>query len=407
MNGDEAYMIYTDLTRQLSFLCNNFQYMDGEDPDNACILIPRYRAVGRVSPDGKRYGKVTKQNESDLVQVRSIITKSTNRDYVTPDLINNYGYKDVTFGSGFGIALATGFSESTTQSLLGLKHGGHERVLDRSGYLYAPKPCKLSSDDSFIYLKVRGKELKYPKPENIVFMGKNEFQEGEIVGTAYNTTTPIYNLNAMAALMRARVSAGVRYFEKDVMIVSDCYAIADGVIHYEVDKNGEMTVKIGAYEYDYNPKCMYYYPDGTAIKKYQRICSGIVNINRVMREFGPDIQSSYLIFRNQMYSIIDKGFREKGVLGPGSLQEEILEMIFISLSDADFDKATKRIKSLEFIGTNRGIMNKDSFYTVLSWGNARQAVQKAIRGDLKMKGDLMTETILGLLLNDKLDEKVK
>ena len=381
--------------------------MDGEDPDNACILIPRYRAVGRVSPDGKRYGKVTKQNESDLVQVRSIITKSTNRDYVTPDLINNYGYKDVTFGSGFGIALATGFSESTTQSLLGLKHGGHERVLDRSGYLYAPKPCKLSSDDSFIYLKVRGKELKYPKPENIVFMGKNEFQEGEIVGTAYNTTTPIYNLNAMAALMRARVSAGVRYFEKDVMIVSDCYAIADGVIHYEVDKNGEMTVKIGAYEYDYNPKCMYYYPDGTAIKKYQRICSGIVNINRVMREFGPDIQSSYLIFRNQMYSIIDKGFREKGVLGPGSLQEEILEMIFISLSDADFDKSTKRIKSLEFIGTNRGIMNKDSFYTVLSWGNARQAVQKAIRGDLKMKGDLMTETILGLLLNDKLDEKVK
>ena len=381
--------------------------MDGEDPDNACILIPRYRAVGRVSPDGKRYGKVTKQNESDLVRVRSIITKSTNRDYVTPDLINNYGYKDVTFGSGFGIALATGFSESTTQSLLGLKHGGHERVLDRSGYLYAPKPCKLSSDDNFIYLKVRGKELKYPKPENIVFMGKNEFQEGEIVGTAYNTTTPIYNLNAMAALMRARVSAGVRYFEKDVMIVSDCYAIADGVIHYEVDKKGEMTVKIGAYEYDYNPKCMYYYPDGTAIKKYQRICSGIVNINRVMREFGPDIQSSYLIFRNQMYSIIDKGFREKGVLGQGSLQEEILEMIFISLSDADFDKATKRIKSLEFIGTNRGIMNKDSFYTVLSWGNARQAVQKAIRGDLKMKGDLMTETILGLLLNDKLDERVK
>lgn len=381
--------------------------MAGEDPDNACILIPRYRAVGRVSPDGKRYGKVTKQNESDLVQVRSIITKSTNRDYVTPDLINNYGYKDVTFGSGFGIALATGFSESTTQSLLGLKHGGHERVLDRSGYLYAPKPCKLSSDDNFIYLKVRGKELKYPKPENIVFMGKNEFQEGEIVGTAYNTTTPIYNLNAMAALMRARVSAGVRYFEKDVMIVSDCYAIADGVIHYEVDKKGEMTVKIGAYEYDYNPKCMYYYPDGTAIKKYQRICSGIVNINRVMREFGPDIQSSYLIFRNQMYSIVDKGFREKGVLGPGSLQEEILEMIFISLSDADFDKATKRIKSLEFIGTNRGIMNKDSFYTVLSWGNARQAIQKAIKGDLKMRGDLMTETILGLLLNDKLDEKVR
>lgn len=405
MNMDEAHMIYTDLTRQLSFLCNNFQYMEGEDPDNACILIPRYRAVGRMSPDGKRYGKVVKQNEDDLVRVRSIITKSVNRDYVTPDLINNYGYKDVTFGSGFGIALATGFSESTTQSLLGLKHGGHERVLDKSGYLRAPKPCKLSSDDNFIYLKVRGKELKYPKPENIVFMGKNEFQEGEIVGTAYNTTTPIYRLNAMASLMRARSSSGVRYFEKDNVIISDCYALADGVIHYEVDNRGEMTVKIGAIEYDYNPNCMYYYPDGTAIKKYQRICSGVVNINKVMREFGSDIQSSYLIFRNQIYSIIDKDFQENGYLSPGCLQEEILEMIFISLSNADFDKDTKKIKSLEFIGTNRGIMNKDSFYTVLSWGNARQAIQKAMNGDLRMKGDLMTETILGLLLNDKLDEK--
>ena len=52
-------------------------------------------------------------------------------------------------------------------------------------------------------------------------------------------------------------------------------------------------------------------------------------------------------------------------------------------------------------------MDKDSFYTVLSWGYASKAVKKALSGELKMKGDLMTETILGLLLNDKLDEKKK
>jgi hypothetical protein len=75
-------------------------------------LIPRYRAVGRVAPDGKRYGKVVKQNEADLVPVRSIITKSKERDYVTPDLLNDYGYKDVTYGSGIGMAMATGFTES-------------------------------------------------------------------------------------------------------------------------------------------------------------------------------------------------------------------------------------------------------------------------------------------------------
>ena len=89
------------ITRQVSFLCNNYQYEPGEDPDNECILIPRYRAVGRVAPDGKRYGKVVKQNEADLVPVRSIITKSKERDYVTPDLLNDYGYKDVTYGHRF------------------------------------------------------------------------------------------------------------------------------------------------------------------------------------------------------------------------------------------------------------------------------------------------------------------
>ena len=103
------------LTRQLSFLCNNFQFAEGEDPGNKCILIPRYRATGRVAPNGKRYPAVTRENEHDYVPVRSIITKSTARDYVTPDLVNDYGYKDVQPGSGFGIALATGFSEATTQ----------------------------------------------------------------------------------------------------------------------------------------------------------------------------------------------------------------------------------------------------------------------------------------------------
>jgi hypothetical protein len=394
------------ITRQVSFLCNNYQYEPGEDPDNECILIPRYRAVGRVAPDGKRYGKVVKQNEADLVPVRSIITKSKERDYVTPDLLNDYGYKDVTYGSGIGMAMATGFTESTTQSLLGLKHGGHERVLDRSGYLLAPKACKLSYDDTWIYLKLRGKELKYPKPENIVFMGPTEFQEGDIVGTAYNTTSPIYDLNAMVSLMRARGSAGIRYFERDNVIISDCYAINSGTIEYGTDKRGDITVKIGGVEYDYNPQCMYYFPDGAQVNKFDRICSGVVNINKVMREFGDDIRSSYLIFRNQLYSIIDKDFRVNKVLNtPGSIQEEIIEMLFISLSRVTYDEKTNKVKSIEFRGTNNGIMDNDSFYTVLSWGYASKAVSKALSGELKMKGDLMTETILGLLLNDKLDEK--
>ena len=143
-------------------------------------------------------------------------------------------------------------------------------------------------------------------------MGPTEFQEGDIVGTAYNTTSPIYDLNAMVSLMRARGSAGIRYFERDNVIISDCYAINSGTIEYGTDKRGDITVKIGGVEYDYNPQCMYYFPDGAQVNKFDRICSGVVNINKVMREFGDDIRSSYLIFRNQLYSIIDKDFRVWG-----------------------------------------------------------------------------------------------
>lgn len=303
---------------------------------------------------------------------------------------------------------------ATTQSLLGLKHGGHERVLDRTGYMHAPKACKLSSDDSFIYLKVRGKELKYPKPENVVFMGKSEYEEGEIIGTAYNTTSPAYRLNAMISLMRATGSSGTRYYEKDDVIMSDCYAVNSGTIHYELDKKGEVIVKIDEVEYDYNPRCMYYFPDGAKVNKFDRICNGVVNISKVLRGFGSDVSSSYIIFRKQMYSLIDPGYLTiedgrpvESALGSGSVQEEIIELIFISLCRVDFDEKKGEINNLEFISTNMAIRSRDSFYTVLSWGWAADAVSKSFKGDLKIKKDIMTETILGLLLNDKLDDKKK
>lgn len=112
-----------DLTRQLSFLTNNYKYELGEDPDNACILIPRYRAGSRVAPDGNRYpDKEIKPNEEDLVPVRSIITKSKDFDIVTPDCLS-LKYKDLAPGSGIGSSFGTSVTEAITQSALGLKHG--------------------------------------------------------------------------------------------------------------------------------------------------------------------------------------------------------------------------------------------------------------------------------------------
>lgn len=105
---------------------NNYKYELGEDPNNKCVLIPRYRAAGRVAPDGKRYPeREIKADEKDLVPVRSIITKFSEPDIVTPDCISTK-YKDLTEGSAIG----SSFGRSLTESILscGINHLMLERT---------------------------------------------------------------------------------------------------------------------------------------------------------------------------------------------------------------------------------------------------------------------------------------
>lgn len=114
--------ISDDLTRQLSFLMNNYRYELGEDPENECIMIPRYKALGRVAPSGKRYPDkpIASGSEDDLVPVRSIVTKFKNPDIITEDLIGTK-FKDITPGTAIGLSFATSLTENITQSALGLK----------------------------------------------------------------------------------------------------------------------------------------------------------------------------------------------------------------------------------------------------------------------------------------------
>ena len=237
-------------------MLNNYTYKEkGEDKENPGLLIPRYVAAGRTSPAGKVYPAVTKKNEDELVPVRSIVTKCKGNLYeVTPDLLGK-AFLKASFpnGSAIGPSVGTSFTESTTQGILGLKHGGHERKQAVEGNLYAPKDCELIEDGRFLKLKVRGnKELVYPKPSNWVGLGKTEFKEGELIGTAYNTSSPIIMLNSVLKLMQAKGGTGSKYFEKDNVIITDCYAYEEGVINYVEDKHGRMNVTIGNRYYAYN-----------------------------------------------------------------------------------------------------------------------------------------------------------
>ena len=385
---------------------NNYKYELGEDPENKCIMIPRYKALGRVSPEGKRYSEkpISNPSEEDLVPVRSIITKFKDKDIVTPDLIGSK-FKDITPGAGIGLSFGTSLTENITQSALGLKHGGHERVIDENCYLYAPRACKVREEGQWLYLEYKGGELKYPRPDNLVLNAKESFVKGDLVGTAYSTTSPIYRLNALINLMNARGSNGTRYFEKDNVIVSDCYAYEEGEIHYiENPKSKRIEVQIGTRKYDYNPQCMYFFPEGAKVKKHERFCSGVVNMYHVVADLGDNIKDIYSIFRKQFYFLTDGSYRKSGITDLSAPQEELVEMLFISLINVNYDPKADKIKDVDYLGTYSGVMSNDSFYTILSYGWSGRVVQKALRGEAGLKNDVMTETVLGLLLSDQLDD---
>lgn len=336
--------------------------------------------------------------------MRSIITKKDgDLSTVTPDLIGKK-FKDFTDGAAIGLSFATSFTENVTQSSLGLKHGGHERVIDQTGYLVAPKPCEFIEDGKWIKLKVRGGELVYPRPDNLVTLGKTKFEKDENVCIAYNTTSPIYKLNGLINLMKAKPSLGTRYFEKETVLVSDCYALEDGILHYTEDESGYIHVMIGSKEYQYNPLAMYYFPDGAQINKFDRICNGVVNMTHVVSELK-NVNDVYLIFRKQMFTLTDPDFIKTNITSLSGTQEEIIELLFTGLTNVKYDAKTQAVDEIEYNGTGTSITGGQSFYTALSFGYGSKVIDRAIRGDVNLDGDVMTEVILGLLMTDTLDKK--
>lgn len=352
-----------------------------------------------------------KKNEDELVLVRSIITKKDgDLSKVTPDLLSTKMLKaSFPDKSAIGLSFGTSFSEQTTQGLLGLKHGGHEKVSDTTGNLYAPKDCELVEEGKWLILKVgRGKELKYPRPHNWINVGKTKFKEGELIGSAYNSVTPAYKLVATINLMKARGSYGKRYYEKDNVIISDCYAYEAGKIDYRETGSGDFEIWIGGRRYLYSPESMYYYPQGTMIKKFQRFCSGVVDMSVVTMDLGKDnISDIFNIFRRQYYSLTGKSFNEynsdKMYVDSGDMQEEIVELIFTGLLGVERDKEGS-ITSLNYLGNQNSITNRKSFFTTISYGWSGKTIGRAFRGETDLERDAMTETILGLLVNNKLDE---
>ena len=287
-----------------------------------------------------------------------------------------------------------------------MKHGGHERIQDLTGNLYAEKDCTVREEGKWLILKVRGGEQKFPRPSNWVAMPKEKYSAGELIGTAYNSTSPVYKLNAVIKLMNAKGSSGIKYYEKDKVIIADCYSYNEGKIKYVEDKEGRIEVYIGDTRYAYSPESMYYYPEGTVIKKYQRFCSGVANMRQVSSDLGSDIDGIFNIFRKQYYSLTSSSYQKNGVVSPGDMQEEIVELVFTGLTNPKYvdGNPENKLEELEYLGTQNAILNRKSFFTTLSYGWSNKIIGKALSGEIELENDVMTDTILGVLMNDKLDK---
>ena len=66
-------------------------------------------------------------------------------------------------------------------------------------------------------------------------------------------------------------------------------------------------------------------------------------------------------------------------------------MLFTGLTRTDYDPKSMAIKDVDYMGSQKSILNKKSFYTVLSFGYSSKIVDKAIKGDVNLDGDVITK----------------
>lgn len=368
------------VTRQFTYLASEYIFADGEDKDNPGILVPKNKARGRTTVEGKI---VESSGSDELVRVRSIITSTKKRGIITGDMVTNlFNYK---VGSRIGMSMVSSFTEHLTQAGLKLKHGGNLYNLDPDNYTIALEDGVVEITDDWVILKGKsGKVYKYPKGSNYVanYYQDNKVKKGDRIGTNYHPVTPSYPLDTISKLCKASQSTSKKKFANNKKLVSECYALSDGEIHYKLVDN-EIQVVIGDEVYQYNPDCNYYYPDGTKIKKYQRFCSGILDIDSYVVRVNDYIEMFYY-FREQFYSALE-------------VAHELVEFLYtLVVNKTEDDK-------LVVNSVTKTITGSDSFYKSLAFGYSNRSFEKIDYEGYEFVADPLTSVILSLITNNKLN----
>lgn len=368
-------------TRQMVYLAASYTYRDAYDPENPGIFIKKKRAAGRTTLEGEI---VPVNSSEELIKVRSLVTTRQNRAVITKDLISNkIKYQDY---ANIGISLITSLSASLTQGMLALKHGGNLFNLEPDNGLSAGVDIdRVELLEQFIILYSKDQKFVLPRPSNWVtnFSTTGGYKKGEIIGYAYHPVTPSYKLDCFIALSKARKVRASKQFEKNKIEFSACYALEEGVIKYKRNPDGELEIVIGDKVYPYNPESLYFLPEGTKVKKFERFCSGLIDLDFYLRN-SREVEEGYYFFREQMYEMTS------------GLVDELIEFFFRLI--------VKKNRQGQLI--NKGVINaiheSNSFFTEVAFEDYKKAFNKLEPTGTELVDDLFGRSNLPLLLNSHL-----
>lgn len=365
------------VTRQFTYLATEYSYKDTTDENNKGILIPADRAEGRTSPSGEIYSK---SSSKDLVPVRSIITSTLPKGIISKDMLPNmFTYKD---GSRLGMDLISSTTEQLTQSGLALKHGGNLFVLDDSEAIIAPANGTLEVTDTWLFLHGDNKmDYKWPKPDNFVaaLANSNRYKKGEVIGRMWHKVTSSYRLDCIIKLCGARSSNANKTYLNNKKFVSECYAVSDGVVKYDSDNDGNIKVYVGDDEYYWSSDIVFLYPEGTHVKKYDRISSGTLDMSSMANRITDYVELFYF-FNKQFCELVD-------------LSSELIEFLYVLL-------VTKKDGYLEWKSVLKNIQSSESFFKTLAFGYARNTFEKVDYNGMDFVADPLTQVMLSLIVAD-------
>jgi DNA-directed RNA polymerase beta' subunit len=337
-------------------------YARDNEKNNEGILVPMdFDATGREvlntpSPvPGYKYLRSCVFNKEDAVYKNEI---NTDILLATRDSGSNELY--LMDNTVIGIDYMTAFGEGITQAALGLKHGGQE-------FTYSQECTKAQEDltfkeagKEFICLTNNdGKEIYYKLPERW-FKSTDLEKTGRVKAGDpifyINKKVHIANtLSCISEFLKVQVAGGQSLIKPKY---ADCYSVSEGKIHYDKDK-----VVIGDTEYKYEPNEIYFYSEGTKIKPFTRICSGLMNTVRYYGLLGKNQTLTYILFRDQIHTIMGK-----------SINDDVIEILYKLIKDFDFS-------------VRRANSNKISFIESIYKGEGKSVMKEFLLNDLTFDSD--------------------